>query len=98
MSRIVPGSAHIPWGGTDGSSLMNLRGTLPKMPKGWKNPFREKLYQVMVEDREDGLIPVSPALTEDTANLVLHAAKQAIREGHRRNWANAHLQLHSYTA
>lgn len=93
MTRTVPGSAHLPW-----SPINRYGDGAAPMPKGWKNPLRQPLFQVMVEDREDGLIPVSPAMIRDTAELVLHACKLAIRQGHRKNWANAHLRLHSLTA
>ena len=57
-----------------------------------KHIVRQQNYQIMVEDREKGLIPVFPAMPEDGIEMLLMTLENAIARGHPATvgWANPH--------
>lgn len=55
---------------------------------------KEPLYQVRVETMADqNIIPISPWMMRQPAEMVMAAATKAIIDGHRKDWGNPHLAL-----
>jgi hypothetical protein len=90
----VPGSEHIPF------SPMNLPGGEMLTGKvrnadgkliDWKSPLRERHYQVVVEDRNLGCIPVFPKAGMALADQFCSTLKLAIKSGRISGWSNPHV-------
>jgi hypothetical protein len=81
----VPGSEHIPF------NPINPHGSRAKMPVGWQSPFREQLFQVFVEDRSKGCIPIGPKISLNVASEVCALTTIAIKSGRIHDWANPHV-------
>jgi hypothetical protein len=87
----IPGSEGIPF------SPINPWGREPVVKRrdgtviNWKSPLREPIFQVFVEDAEQGLIPIGPKCPMGMADNFLAATKLAIRSGRISGWTNPHL-------
>lgn len=60
-------------------------------PPGWKSPLREPLYQVHVEDKDRGHIPIGPKVRNDIASQLCAAVQTAIKSGRVTGWANPYV-------
>jgi hypothetical protein len=59
------------------------------MPKGWKSPFTQGLYQVSVERTCDGQqIRVGPAMSHDAAAEFAQTIRDTIKSGQEKDWSN----------
>lgn len=70
---------------------INPFGAKAAYPKGWKNPLAEKLFQVFVEDREMGLIPIGPKVGRAITDELCATVNTAIKAGTITGWTNPHV-------
>jgi len=64
-------------------------GERKPMPKGWKNPLRQPLYQVVVERTSDGVHQVvGPAIQQNVAEELAAAIRIQIAAGNEKSWSN----------
>lgn len=69
----------------------NPHGSKAKMPDGWKNPLKERLFQVFVEDRHQGLIPIGPKVGRAITDELCATVNTAIKAGTITGWTNPHV-------
>lgn len=87
----VPGSEHIPF------KPFNPHGKTPTVTRRdgsvieWKSPIREPLFQVFVEDKEKGRIPIGPKMGMAVCDSVASACQLAIKSGRIHGWSNPHV-------
>src|SRR5271156_4224518 len=72
---------------------INPFGAKAAYPKGWKNPMNDRLYQVFVEDRHQGRIPIGPKITGAVADQLCATVETAIKAGKITGWTNPHVSL-----
>lgn len=70
---------------------INPHGAKARYPDGWKNPLKEKLYQVFVEDKERGCIAIGPKIRFDVATTLCSTTYTAIKAGKIAGWSNPHV-------
>lgn len=70
---------------------INPHGAKARMPAGWKSPMQEKLYQVHVEDRKLGCIPIGPKMGNAIASELCATVQAAIQIGKISGWTNPHV-------
>lgn len=67
---------------------INPHGARAKMPIGWKNPLKRKLYQVHVMDKDGGHIRVGPKIEIDVASELCATIQMAIKAGKITGWSS----------
>lgn len=70
---------------------INPYGARANVPEGWKNPLKEKLYQVFVDDQKRGQIPIGPKIRFDVATQLCSNTNIAIKAGKISGWSSAHI-------
>lgn len=70
---------------------INPHGAKARYPDGWKNPLKETLFQVFVEDRENGHIAIGPKIGLNIAFELCATTNTAIKAGKISGWSNAHV-------
>ena len=88
---IVPGSEHIPF------KPINAHGKTPVVMRkdgsviNWKSPLGEPMFQVHVQDREHGDLPIGPKFAMGIADQLCATVKIAIKSGKITGWSNPHV-------
>lgn len=67
---------------------INPHGAKARYPDGWKNPMQQKLYQVFVQDKDKGAIPIGPKCGHDIADELCAATQIAIKSGRVTGWSS----------
>lgn len=70
---------------------INAHGAKAKYPDGWKNPLKERLWQVFVEDKERGCIPIGPKVGFNVVSELCATVNTAIKAGTISGWSNPHI-------
>lgn len=70
---------------------INPHGRKAKYPDGWKSPLREPLYQVHVNDKDRGNIPIGPKARNDVASQLCTTVQAAIKSGRITGWSSPHV-------
>lgn len=55
------------------------------------NPYRQQLFQIVVETSEDELLPVFPRMMKETCERLVEKINQGIILGREVHWRNPHI-------
>ena len=84
-ASIVPGSPDKPF------NPINPWGRKAPMPQGWVSPLERRPYQVFVDDRHKGRIPIGPKWGMNEAMQLCATTNAAIKAGKISDWSNPHV-------